>query len=180
MKRYIEEFFKLRCASDLLALQVFPNAKEITESMGCFSAVRENLLDDTIRFDNPNITVYVVGDSTKPRTGALFALRTAWTVISIDPMLVQKEYNVKRLFLVNKKIEDYEDGLDNVNPIIIVLPHSHARLPIVMGKLKTTSVRHIVSLPCCVPHEIGDKKYIGYRNPGIWSEKNTIKVWKNI
>lgn len=37
--RYINEFIRLRGAPDLLALGVFPNAKEITETMAAWSAV---------------------------------------------------------------------------------------------------------------------------------------------
>lgn len=180
-KQYMRKFVKLNCAADLLAAKVFPNAKEITESMGCFHAVESCLLDDIIKFKNPNIVVCVIGDGTKPRTGMLFAMRTAWTVYSIDPMLDMTWcYPVRRLFTINKKIEDYKEGTNFTKPIIIILPHSHAKMVDVLARLKTTNVRHIVSIPCCVLHEIDGKKYIGYQDSGIWSEKNTVKVWKNV
>ncbi|RHY91540.1 hypothetical protein DYB31_008372 [Aphanomyces astaci] len=46
--RYLNEFVgKLQCASHLLQLQIFPDAKEISESMGLFNAARRFLdLDD--------------------------------------------------------------------------------------------------------------------------------------
>ncbi len=46
-QRYIEEFFKLnKSASDMLQLNVFPNAKEVTESYAAFNAVRTKLKYD--------------------------------------------------------------------------------------------------------------------------------------
>src|SRR6185295_14541542 len=43
--RHINEFFRLDCAPDLLRLRLFPNSKEITESMAAYHAVRWQLLD---------------------------------------------------------------------------------------------------------------------------------------
>lgn len=37
--RHLDLFLRLRCASDLVAWGVYPDAKEITESMGAYEAV---------------------------------------------------------------------------------------------------------------------------------------------
>ncbi|HUS51341.1 MAG TPA: hypothetical protein VMZ91_14325, partial [Candidatus Paceibacterota bacterium] len=44
--RYLNEFTRLKCGSDLLRSKVFPNAKEITESMGAYNALRTHLQGD--------------------------------------------------------------------------------------------------------------------------------------
>src|SRR5579872_7431860 len=41
--RYLNEFTKLKCAPDLLAWGLFPNAKEITESLGAYNAIRKHI-----------------------------------------------------------------------------------------------------------------------------------------
>ena len=173
-RKYISEFWGLKCAGQLLPL--FPNPKEVTESFGCFHAVWEFL---DVQLKNPDVMIVVVGDGTKPRTAATFALRSAWDCISIDPMMVVKDYGIKRLLCIDKKIEDTEKHIFE-NRLIIVLPHSHAKMPYVLNRLESSVRRDVVSLPCCVPHEIKDKHFEGYRDWSVWSEKNEFKIWKDV
>lgn len=84
--RYTDELLTLRSAPQLLALRLWPNAKELTESFACFAAAREQLAD-LFSPDDPSVTVVVVGDGLTPRTAALFAFRTRWKAISIDPLM---------------------------------------------------------------------------------------------
>lgn len=42
MSRYLDEFVRCRCAPDLLARKLFPNAKEVTESFAAYAAVRKH------------------------------------------------------------------------------------------------------------------------------------------
>ena len=42
---YLDQFMSYQCASFLMDLRLFPNAKEITESMACLSAVDKHLSD---------------------------------------------------------------------------------------------------------------------------------------
>jgi len=87
MKRYINEFVKLKCAPDLLAWGVFPNAKEITESMAMYHAVKNYVPFD---LHDEEINLVVVGDGKSPRTAALFAVMTKWTCYSVDPKMDEK------------------------------------------------------------------------------------------
>jgi len=99
--RYIERFFKLNTAPEILAEKVFSNLKEITDSMGVFVAIQKHISFD--RKDR-NIHCVVVGDGHTPRTGMLIARLTAWEVYSIDPVMRLKNYHTDRLCLFKKKI----------------------------------------------------------------------------
>ena len=100
--RYLDEFIKLKCSPDLLKSNLFPNAKEITESMGVYNAVRRNLQKE-YSLASPDICCLVIGDGHVPRTASLFAMRTRWTVFSIDPKL--RLNGVPRLLLSAKSTE---------------------------------------------------------------------------
>ncbi len=121
--RYLDEFTNLKCAPDLLSQHLFPNAKEITESMGAFNAYRKCLISKCPP-DNPFTMVVAVGDGVSPRTGAVFAIRTQFTCISVDPQLrinnkvtpkikqplakatlVKHDY-INRLYMLNAYAED--------------------------------------------------------------------------
>src|SRR6188474_1758259 len=65
--RYLDQFLALRCAPDLIASGVFPNAKEITESMAAVRALWRNARVD--RHD-PRVAAICVGDGVTPRTAA--------------------------------------------------------------------------------------------------------------
>lgn len=173
---YLAQFVRLECAPDLLSWKVFPNAKEITESMAAFSAVWGHITDD---FGNKKIALVSVGDGHTPRTAALFACRTAWKCYSVDPELRPKMWGIKRLVVIPKKIEDSPLDLHAFDMAIIVLVHSHAPMEAVLTNIKA-KIRHVVAMPCCVPQTVKNKTYLGYEDFGIYSPKNTIKVWLNI
>jgi len=83
--RYIDNFLRWDCGRVLLEMGLFPNAKEISESVACLEAV-------TTRLDLPltctDTVAIVIGDGRTPRTAALLAMRTKWArIISIDPAL---------------------------------------------------------------------------------------------
>ena len=71
--RYLTEFVRLKCGPDLLALKVFPNAKEVTESVAAHTALRE--WPGAREFGRP-WRAYVIGDGHAPRTGAFIAMMT--------------------------------------------------------------------------------------------------------
>jgi hypothetical protein len=181
-RRYINEFIRLKCASDLLERELFPNAKEITESMAAFNAVRTML---NLSPMDESVSLVAVGDGVTPRTAAMFAFRTKWNCYSIDPALDtgRKWFSLPsyRLTVVADKVENLiRPGgekfwiFDGV--VVIVAVHSHAPLPVVLEHIKG-SPRHVVAIPCCVPQEIPHRIYSGYIDNGIWSPKNTVKVW---
>lgn len=181
MKRYIEEFVSLNCAPDMLALKLFPNAKEITETMACFNAVRTHIIPKYgLEYRQKDVNVVVIGDGHKPRTGALFAMRTAWKVDSIDPLMDFDDNQVKRLRTWKSKIEDILYLGYGEEAAILVFPHSHARIDEMLRKIVAKTI-HVISIPCCVPQEIsGIMPDVVYKDENIWSEKNEVKIWLDI
>lgn len=192
MKKHVADFFRLKCAPDLLALKVFPNVKEITASMGAFRAM-DWLLKEACGLDlgNPNIALVSVGDGATPRTAALFAFRTGWMCWSIDPHARQNvawDMKMRRLLVIGKRVEDlgrFDLAVEmerlglRCEQVVIVLVHSHARMGDVLAHVVAPR-RHVISIPCCVPHEIPNRFYFGYADKDVWSPKNTVKVWRDV
>jgi len=184
MKHYIEDFIKLKCASELLAWKLFPNAKEITESFAAFHGVinmimpKMNSQTNPISYNSENVKLISIADGYTPRTAALFALRTKWDCYSIDPVLRMNEYPIKRLTQINKKIEEVNLNFEN-DIIIIVSVHGHATINNMLEHIHGKE-RYLLVIPCCVPQDIPNRPYIGFLDTNIWSDKKLVKVWLNI
>ncbi len=179
--RYIDEFIRLKCAPDLLALGLFPNGKEITESMAAYAAVRQHLVQPgLVRWDDEGMMMVCTGDGHTPRTAALFAFRSRWRCLSNDPALYPKERydTVSRLYLFPQQIEVMTAAFHT--PVVIVLVHAHVTLSAVLDKISVYP-RHLVAIPCCVPQELpGREPDVLYRDMDIWSPKNEVRIWKNL
>jgi len=173
MLRYLNEFVKLSCAPYLLARKLFPNAKEISESMGMYSAVRDIRMPMGMEYSDPSITVVVVGDGHTPRTAALFAMRSKWQALSIDPMLRKTEWGIDRLTCIPKKVEDCETIVNERS--ILVLPHAHVNIPDCLHVVP--NVELVVALPCCVPITWDREPTNEYWDECIFSPENKIKIW---
>ena len=85
--RHLHRFFKMGSAPLLMSENIFPNIKEITESMGAFVAIHEHLIKNGIDRNSNKVDVYAIGDGHSPRTAALIACLTKWNCISIDPQM---------------------------------------------------------------------------------------------
>lgn len=185
INKYLAEYIKLKCCPDLSMNKMWPNAKEITESMGAFSAVRNYVFteEDSKERDQhlkrKDIKLLSVGDGRTPRTAALFALRTKWDCYSIDPQLnTEKTWPYKRLHLYKNRIDDLKFKFPD-HTVIIVMVHSHAKIDITLNSI-TGKERHLVTIPCCMPHILVNTPYIGYTDFHIASDKNEVKIWRNI
>lgn len=175
MMRYLMEFVTLSCATDMLAMRVFPNGKEISESFGAFNAVRYRLPQFDLK--DPNVRVVCVADGTTPRTGATFALRSAWTVYSIDPLMrggTQRWSAIKRLTTIPTRIEEFTFQADRV---IVVAVHSHADLRKSVAGIKARELA-VVAIPCCVNLDLDVKPTRVYQDKGIISPCRTVKIWE--
>lgn len=178
-QRYMNEFIKMdKSARDLLSLDLFPNAKEITESSAAVNAVVTNLKFYDRK--DPEVTLVSVGDGRTPRTASLFAFRTKWNCVSIDPNLkVEKilfwESNIQRLKCIPKQVEEVDLNFEKV---VIVAVHSHANLQSTLSHIRG-KVRSLVAIPCCISYNHATKPK-EYQDSGIWSPKNTVKVWRTI
>lgn len=175
--RHLNEFLASKCAPDMLTLKLFPNTKEITESMGAYNAVRRVLRWD---LSDRTISCFVVGDGCTPRTGALFAFRSAWQVTSIDPALKGAWNKIDRLTVIPKRIEDA--GPFNVDgDALIVAVHSHAELQPCLDRIRARGTLAVVALPCCVDLQIpGVAPSKVYDDLAVWSPKREVRVWANV
>lgn len=173
---YMERFISLKAAADLLALGVFPNAKEVTESFAAFHAAEKYFPYSRL---DPNVNVVCVGDGTKPRTAAVFAFLTKWNCHSVDPTLQESlKYNaVERLEVYQYRIEDVQ--LVFQKPVLICLVHSHATVQACLEHIEAPE-RYVISIPCCVPQNLGRVPCISYADERIWSPKNEVKIWSRV
>lgn len=175
--RYINELVGCSCFPDLLALKIFPNAKELTESAAAYNAVRHRLKQYDLK--DPTVSVVCVGDGCTPRTASMFAFRSAWTCYSIDPNMNDGKWeaSVKRLHIVKSKIEDWHGEFDKV---IVVAVHSHATLENAALNV-TGKQRSFVAIPCCVKQTLWSiAPDVEYVDKGIWSPENKVKVWRSV
>lgn len=177
---YINQFIsRYKCAADMLAIGLFPNAKEITESMSMYHAVKKYLPE--YKLDDRDVDLFSVGDGSTPRTAGLFAFMTAWQCFSIDPNLSNKDWErkIRRLVVYKERVENIIPW-NSCKPIIIVNVHSHAKLDLVLPAIRSTKQRAVVVLECCVKMDIPGKPHIGYIDQNVWSPMNQVKIWKDV
>ena len=174
--RYLNLFVTGKCSPDLLAHELFPNAKEITESYAMFEATHH--LPEGYEWNREGVAVVVVGDGHKPRTAAMFCHRTAWEALSVDPALAPRSYPFKRFTMNRNKVEDIK--VEWGGPVVIVLPHSHAKIADCLRNITGTK-RAVITMDCCVQNIIpGRAPDIEYEDPDVWSPKNIVRVWRDV
>lgn len=182
MRSHINRFFGLKCAPDLIAWGLYPNAKEITESCAAFEAARNKLGLDT---QDRRTMVLCVGDGSTPRTGAMFAVRSAWSVVSVDPQMRnpgQWASKITRLCPFACRVEDlgqlYYEG--RFSRAVVVAVHSHASLEASVRAVQLFPHVDVIAIPCCVDQSLDVPPDIEYEDPGIWSPKRTVKIWRDV
>lgn len=204
MNSYLVDFYSQICHIDVL--QAFNNYKnikkihkELTESIGCFSAATEVLELDPAE----ERLVFVVGGGKYPRTATMLSFRTRWTCVSIDPELdtVWFDYfcnykdnlnqKVKRLQIIKSKIEDVYNIFSQLPPdsiqkfrdfkkFLVVLPHSHAKIEATLGEFSKffgeETETAMISLPCCVatPPQYKTREFINRNGYVGYTDMNVI------
>lgn len=171
--KYANELCGLKVAPLLMPLM--PNYKEVTESFAAFAAVRDHLPE--FHPKDRDVTIIAVGDGSTPRTGATFAMRTAWNVVSIDPALnvSRNTRNIKRLVIDPRRIEDTRTVAKRA---IIVAVHSHAYLSDAVRSV-TADRLAVVAIQCCVPQTLRTVPDVTYDDHNCTSPQRTIRVWRN-
>jgi len=164
----------------LMSENIFPNIKEITESMGAFVAIHEHLIKTGLDRNSDTVDVIAVGDGHSPRTAALIACLTKWNCISVDPQLRTREWKIKRLTTYKDKIEDVI-GINgnNERTAIIVCVHSHAKLSDCLNAVKDYKTVHLINIPCCFKSDLKFEPDISYTDIGIQSEKQRVEIYFN-
>lgn len=174
--KYIQRFLGLNSAADMLELKLFPNIKEIAESMAMFYAVEKIMSwDNTIQRDK-KINVVVSGDGVVPRTACLFNYMTKWNTWSIDPAMRERNYsNVKRLTVIKDKIENIH--LLFTEPVIILMPHSHAPIKDTWNNIKSDK-KWLIKMECCTRDRLPLEAYY-YKDKHAITAANDIYIWNN-
>ena len=167
MMRHVSRFYGLHCAIDIMDRNLFPNGKEITESMGAFFAVRNYLRDISPR--DSEVALVTVGDGNTPRTASIFAFMTRWKCYSVDPILRDLDWNIDRLHVARTPVEQFR--LD-AKTVVVVSVHSHADMGATLKSI-TGENRSMVAIPCCVAYNKVAAD-VEYYDPGIWSNKNFV------
>ena len=182
--RYMTEFLQLHCATELVESRVFPDAKELTESFSAFNAWRTHLSDD-FSADDPNITLVSVGDGHTPRTAALFAFRTRWNCVAVDPEMgfakdSKASYAIDRLQHHRAKIEEMRI---KTKRCIIVMVHAHVSLATTLRSIEASEdgTAACIALPCCNYYSAIDapnRAVPEYEDMSVISPHRTVRVWK--
>ena len=195
---HLDFFFSKKCASSIMHTQLFPNAKEISESVGLWRAATKHFELDTQSF---GITCLCVGDGCSPRLGVLCAFFTKWHVLSIDPELHTKYIpqikDVDRFFCFQQKIEDFlgEEKKKENKTITAVIPwettttllvmgqHAHVHFEKVVHQLKSQMDRHscrlrLAIMPCCVRHSLPWTPHKDFEDLSIFSDKRRILLFQ--
>jgi hypothetical protein len=170
--RYVDKFLKMRCAPDVLARRWFPNAKEVSESMGVIEATSKYL----VRRNREDVIAVVVGDGKHPRTAGLAAFTTAWMCVAIDPVAKHQGVfaGVDRLYSIRAKAEDVDVRWSS--PTVVIAPHSHCpSLRGVLRKWELPRLIGVVTMDCCVPHDLGSSN-VCYEDPAVISPKRRVEV----
>jgi len=174
---YVEEFWGLKCASDIMLREAIPNVKELTEAMGMFQKTKKYLHDT-----KENWIVFVVGDGSTPRLGTLIAFRTKWNVISIDPKLGGWEnrlarYHTDRLYTFANTVEHFLECAYNSfmawfsHPTakrMWLLPHTHVDMEGFLKRIHPFS-KHgdvLITNGCCVSLSVGIDYCYYFKHPG--------------
>lgn len=176
--RYVDEFVgSLECAPKLLELRLLPNAKELTETVAAFHAIRTHL--PSFSLTDPTIALVAVGDGATPRLAALAAFLTRWTCHSVDPLLptTNRWTAVDRLHTYAGKIEEFKFAAPRC---VVVLMHAHVPLPKALESIASASIGIIVC-PCCDfydKHKLARAPDVEYDDWGILSPHRLMRVWR--
>lgn len=199
MKKYINYFFSLRSAPELLPFfraGRSVSAKEVTESYSVFTAILEELKVDK---DDPTVTVICPGDGQIPRTSGLISHLTQWNCVSIDPELniprwqgmiderLKSEYPLQRIEARKEKAGESKVDCKG-GRCILALVHSHAPILECLTIPVNYSRVDCVSLVCCEPppekiltRESSKKHSLRfYIDENVWSPKRSIYIWENL
>jgi hypothetical protein len=171
--RYLDYFIKLKCAPDLLSAKLFPNAKEITETLTVFTAVKRVV--GASQLGDKSITLIDVGSGMRPRTAAFFACMTAWRTIAVDPALKQSgSHRIRRVEQMQKRIEDVDIKVPGL--AVVVAVHAHVDLEKTLMAVESHGMI-VVAMPCCVPLTLPIEPAHDYEDLSCLSEKRRVLVW---
>jgi hypothetical protein len=179
--RYVDEFIgQLSCASMMLELKLIPNAKELTETMAAFNAVRKHLRN-AFDLKDQSVSLVSVGDGATPRMAALFAMLTKWKCFSVDPLLpadaAQRWSEVSRLNTFSGRIQDFSIEAPKA---VVLAWHLHVPLEEALRSIRSPSLA-VVACPCCNFYDKfdlpGRQPFLQYDDYGVLSPHRNIRIY---
>lgn len=183
----------------------------MAESMSAYAAVREHLQRDVtsqgivrqVSFDDPNVKILAVGDGCTPRTACLFAFRTKWKCVSVDPLMRKGPWleTVSNLSTHRARIQDVDIPFDNpTQKVIVIMWHAHVSIRNSVSCLSVDGVKWdtndqvlsasmrsrvaVVSCACCNYDEVqrempdGSPPDSQFEDVAVPGEKRIVRVWK--
>ena len=82
---------------------------------------------------------------------------------------------VERLTCIRSRVEEIEVPASRA---VVVAVHSHAPLAASVDAVLADEVA-VIAIPCCVDLTLPNDPDWSYRDEGIWSPANEVRVWRN-
>lgn len=179
--------------------------------MSAYASVREHLqLTESRKQDrrpgvfanDDTVTLLAVGDGVTPRTAAMFAFRTQWNCISIDPALRSGPWHkITNLRTIPHRVQDATVSISSSHGrVVVVMWHAHVSVRDAVGCLQFDGQRWdtddvnlsrrlrqrvaVVSCFCCNYDEMqrtmpdGSTPDVEFEETGVPGLMRTVRVWK--
>ena len=186
--RYLDWFWTRKVVPLMHQLGVFPDCKEISESVAAYFAASRTL---RMKVTDEKVMAICVGDGAMPRTSVLLALTTKWQVIAIDPDMEKAKDKIKcilsqvgRLRVLPHRIEEVPlapEDFDGIERLLLIHVHSHASLSASLQSFRKAGWLGeilVVSIPCCVPDDLNADLHKSFQDAGILSPQNLVNLYK--
>lgn len=179
--RYFDEFCRLKCGPQ--ALPLMPNAKELTESMSVFPALKKALGHEA--FQDPRYTLMDICCGSTPRVAGLMALRSKWQCYAFDPKLNMSQEHlwagIERLHVFPVKFQQFRAIGKFGRRLVLVTMHGHLSLPEILAQVefKTWDYVGLLCVPCCIDLSLpGAGPDFEYEDSGIWSPQRKVRYYE--
>lgn len=183
--------------------------------MSAYAAVRHYLhihqddheeTDGILSFRDRNVLLLAVGDGCTPRTAMLFAFRSLWRCVSIDPaMRTSGKWNeVSSLQTITQKVQHVtvpvSSTADQYERVVVIMWHCHTSISDALGCLEFDGVKWdvrdkehshelrkrvaLVTCACCNYDPVqrtmpdGSPPDAEYEDIAIPGLMRTVRVWK--
>ena len=186
----------MNCFPDIVALQAFTSAKDVSESMAALQAVSKY---GVVPKDHKTgrVKCLCIGDGSTPRTAVLACFMKKWeSVSSIDPVLKAdwqgiEPKSIRGLVGFTGTIQEFVRNRENESKtaydfLVLLCVHSHARL-VDAASVENIMMKYnnipttLVSLPCCPKfrsyRDVGRGPDIEYEDDCVFSACRKVEVW---
>lgn len=173
--------------------------------MSAYSTVRQYLHqhkpprehNGPLLFSDSNVLLVAVGDGVTPRTAALFAFRSNWQCVSIDPAMRSGPWDsVDKLTTYRARVQDIQIPVQSHQRVVVVMWHCHTSLSDALSclqfenqpyQLDDPSLRKrvaVVSCACCNFDQVqshmpdGSSPNHQFEDVAVPGLMRTVRVWE--